>query len=99
MDCLFTEKETKAMNMYINEIRAKGYQPIVYVSPDYDFVDAGIMKMAGAPASPTKGKPIEFNMEQGFIGVYTGVPIFVFDGLDSHTCCVMPQNDHIPFSV
>ena len=99
MDCLFNENETKAMEVYIEEIRTKGYNPIIYVSPDYDFAKAGLIKINPSAVPLNSVVSVKLNIENGFTGVYYGAPIFVFDGLDSHTCCVMPQNNHIPFSV
>ena len=97
MDCLFHEDETKAMGLYIKELQAKGCEPIIYVSPDYDFVNAGLIKIAGCmPVTQKAITSATLNIRNGFTGVYYGTPIYVFDGLDSHTCCVMPQNKDYP---
>ena len=98
MDCLFNENETKAASLYIKELQAKGFHPIMYVSPDYDFAKAGLISINTMAVPPDSVISVKLNKENGFTGVYHGIPIFVFNGLDSHTCCIMPQNNEYAFS-
>lgn len=88
MDCLFTDKEGDAMRIYMKEMQAHHLNPIMYVSPVFDLVSAGIVSMSST-VCVTPSVPI--STHNGFTGQYYGVPVYVFDGLDTHTCCIMPN--------
>jgi len=88
MDCLFTDKEGDAMRIYIKEMQVHHMNPIMYVSPTFDLVSAGIVSMSSTVCS-TPSIPI--SPHDGLTGQYHGIPVYVFDGLDIHTCCIMPQ--------
>jgi hypothetical protein len=92
MDCLFTDKEVKELLIYAEELRSRDLQPLMYVSNDWDFVNSSWT----AAFSTIPSSPIYHN--DGCIGSYYGMPVYAFDGLDSHTCCVLPNfNDIKPF--
>ena len=89
MDCLFHDDEQRALEYYIEELHSKKINPIIYAAPDYDFFKTGIMAISNTPESIPEPK--------GYVGRYTGIPIYVCDGLDSHTCIVVPDFNMIPF--
>lgn len=92
MDCLFTDKETKELLIYAEELRSRDLQPLIYVSNDWDFINSSWTALY----TKTTSSPIHH--DEGCIGSYYGMPVYVFDGLDSHTCCVLPNfNDIKPF--
>lgn len=76
MDCLFSDNEEKEMLIYANELKAYNLSPVIYASPDWNIF--------------TSPRAIDIS-ENGFVGMYYGIPIYTFNGLDSHTCCVMPH--------
>ena len=83
MDCLFTDKEIVALDNYIYELgETKCDRMILYLSPDFN-IDT-------LRSWPTWGS---YTPAKGTIGVYKGARICVFDGLDSHTACLMPDPD------
>lgn len=90
MDCLFTDKEVKEMLIYAEELRNKDLCPLMYVASDWDFANSSwISTFATVP-------PVHH--DNGCIGAYYGIPVYAFDGLDSHTCCILPNfNDIKPF--
>lgn len=84
MDCLFTDKEKIALDNYIDELgEVKCDKMILYLSPDFN-IDT-LMPVFWPWESYTPAK--------GTMGVYRGARICVFDGLDSHTACLMPDPD------
>jgi len=82
MDCLFTDKEVKEMLIYAEELRSKSLHPLMYVASDWDFVNSSWT------SAFTTVPPIHH--DNGCIGTYYGMPVYSFDGLDSHTCCILP---------
>lgn len=82
MDCLFTDKEAKEMLIYVREMQSKNIQTQIFAAPDWDIVNSSWTTKYAPP-------PVVCATD-GFIGMYYGIPVYVFSGMDSHTCCVMP---------
>ena len=87
MDCLFTDKEVKELLIYAEELRSKNLHPLMYVSNDWDFANSSWTTKFITTSLP----PVHH--DNGCIGAYYGMPVYAFDGLDSHTCCVLPDNN------
>ena len=84
MDCLFHDSEQQALDCYIEELRAKQITPMLYIAPDFDFP---IINMHSSSKLA----------EDGYVGKYEGTSVYIFDGLDEHTCCVLPDFNTLPF--
>ncbi len=82
MDCLFTDKEAKEMLIYMREMQNQNIQMQIFVAPDWD--------LAHSSWTTKYTHPPAVWATEGFIGTYYGAPVYVFSGMDSHTCCVMP---------
>ena len=91
MDCLFHDDEQQALHCYISELQARNIEPMVYAASDFDFHIAEIINMS------TKSCIQPINLKDGYIGKYKGVPVYTFDGIDSHTCIVVPDFNTLPF--
>ena len=89
MDCLFTDKEAREMILYANELKAQNLSPVIYAAPDWDIVNSSW-------TITDTTVPSVYNTI-GYIGMYYGMPVYSFDGLDSHTCCVLPNFNVLPF--
>ena len=89
MDCLFTDEEAREMMIYANELKANNLSPVIYAAPDWDVVNSSWTVKYTPP-------PLGYN-PNGYIGMYYGMPVYSFDGLDSHTCCVLPNFNVLPF--
>ena len=89
MDCLFNDNEVKEMLIYAKELQNNNLHPIMYVAQDWNFVNSS-WTSAFAPPLPT-------HHNNGCIGAYYGMPVYAFEGLDSHTCCILPNYNEQPF--
>lgn len=89
MDCLFTDKEVKEMLIYARELKERNLDPVIYAAPDWNVINSSwTSKYIDIPITYTN---------EGEAGMYYGMPIYVFEGLDSHTCCVLPRFFTLPF--
>ena len=94
MDCLFSDNEIKEMLIYADELKAREITPMIYAATDWDPIYS---------SSTASLAPIKLSNKQeskGYIGMYYGMPVYTFDGLDSHTCCIMPDTNtyvELPF--
>ena len=94
MDCLFTDSESAATINYIKELKARGFEPIVYAGPHWDVFGGSWTRMIPWEDDITDSTEIE----NGLVGNYYGAQVYMFDGLDEHTCCVLPNFNNIkPF--
>lgn len=84
MDCLFNDNEASEMLIYAKELKAHNLSPMLYVAPDWDIANSSWAIEIAPPSS------VNYNLD-GYIGTYYGMPVYVFSGLDSHTCCVLPD--------
>ncbi len=82
MNCLFTDKETKKMLLYAQELK-KNYDYLqLFVAPDWNPENS---------SWTTKYVRMEQdNTPEGYMGMYYNMPIYVFKDMESHTCCVLP---------
>lgn len=84
MDCLFRDDEQQALDCYIEELKAKDISPMLYIAPDFIFSKIGMCSNSTLT-------------EDGYVGRYEGTPVYIFNGLDEHTCCVLPDFNTLPF--
>lgn len=87
MDCLFHDNEQQALDCYIEELQQQqNFNLIIYAAPTYEF-----------HLSVNDFSSISIGQTSGYLGKYKGIPIYIFDGLDEHTCCVLPDFNMLPF--
>lgn len=88
MDCLFTDKEFQAMDVYIKMIHESlNKKAIIYASPDFQFYQQNSWLNMQAFSS------MDINNGFGFLGMYKGADVYSFNGMDTHTCCIVPAED------
>ena len=90
MDCLFRSNEMKAMQCYIEELRDNQIEPIIYMSGDFDFINSGMLQLINNKFEDTDDFKLDYSSSD-YIGKYKGVSVYIFNGLDDGTCCVLPK--------
>ena len=81
MDCLFHSSEKEALDNYIHQLHACGYNDLV--------IYAGL-RWHTAPCIWTSSIHYATGTTERS-GYYRGIHVLPFDGLEDDTCCVLPK--------